>query len=191
MKLKLPRLLIAFACLACWSSVAAAQIELQRPKPELPLPNPYTINVPREKIIEAAQEIFKACAIQINEEASRPADGKLVTKPLVYTKGVTARSDLEYLSNPPASDVRNWIQGRYSLEINALPVDGKRSQIQVTAHIQGRISGILSDEKWIDSPSNGRLEDEVLRGLSGKILGLDMSVKGARPGQRRLLNCEY
>ena len=60
---------------------------------------------------------------------------------------MTARSDLEYLSNPPASDVRNWIQGRYWLEINALPVDGKRSQIQVTAYIQGRISGSLSDEK--------------------------------------------
>jgi hypothetical protein len=36
------------------------------------------------------------------------------------------------------------------------------------------------------------LEDETLRGLAGRILGIDLSVKvsSGRP-TRRILNCEY
>ena len=185
--LRLVFLGLAVSCFA--RGVALGQIQLDRPKQEPPLPNPYTIGASREQVINGAKEVFTACKIPIDEEASKPPDSRLVTRFVVFTKGVTARDDLEHLSTLPASDVRYWIQGRYSLELNILPLDGKRSQIQVIARIQGRISGAMNDEKWIDSTSNGRLEDEVLRGLAGKILGIDLSLKGNN--RRRLLNCEY
>jgi hypothetical protein len=48
---------------------------------------------------------------------------------------------------------------------------------------------VLESERWIDGVSNGTLEDEVLRGMAGKALGIDLSVKGK--GKRQILNCEY
>jgi len=174
---------------SCLSQAAQGQIQIDRPKQEPPLPNPYTIAVPRDQVIKIAKEVFSSCKIPVDDEASKPEDARLVTRYVIFTKGVTAKDDLEHLATLPASDVRYWIQGRYTLELNLLPIDGKRSQLQVIAHIQGRISGVMNDEKWIDSVSNGRLEDEVLRGLAGKILGLDLSLKGNN--RRRLLNCEY
>jgi len=189
MRLKLGSLYSALLLLAGWAVVAPAQIQFDRPKTEPPLPNPYTINVKRDQILNTTREVLKTCSVPLDDNLSKPAEGRFTTKPVVFTKGVTARADLEHYSNLPAREVRNWTQGRYYLEILALPLDEKRSQLQIIAHIQGRDANVLSSEKWIDSPSNGTLEDEILRGLAGKILGLDLSIKGNN--RRRMLNCEY
>jgi hypothetical protein len=175
---------------ACLSITAQAQIQLDRPKTEPPLDNPYTLSVPREQILDNVREVLRACGIKIDEVKSKPREGKLITLPVVFSRGVTTRTDLEYLAEMPASDVRNWTQGRFFLEISALPLDQKRSQLFVSSHIQGRIADVTGSGEWIEGQSNGRLEDEVLRGLVSKILGIDLSIKkGANP--RRILNCEY
>jgi hypothetical protein len=189
MKNKLSSILLVFLVLCCGSTVVQAQFTFDRPKTEPPLPNPYTIGVLREPILGAAREVLKACAIPLDEELSRANEGKLVTKPVVFSRGVTVRNDLEYFAELPASNVRNWSQARYALEIVALPLDQKRSQLQVNAIIQGRVAETDGTLKWVDGRSNGRLEDEFIRGLAGKILGVDLSLKGKN--QRRLLNCEY
>lgn len=183
-------LLIVVFMVASLPVVASAQIEFDRPKTEQPLENPYTIGVTREQILETAKDALKKCNIPIDEELSKANEGKLITKPVIFSRGVTTRSDLEYLAIMPASDVRNWTQGRFYLEITALPLDQKRSQLFVSAHIQGRIPDTVIGNKWIDGQSNGRLEDEVIRGLASKLLGIDLGFKkGGNP--KRILNCEY
>ncbi len=188
-KSKLRYLVLSLFIVACWSLDARAQLTFDRPKTEPPLDNPYTIGVPREQILQSAREVLKTCAIQIDEAASKPSEGKIVTKHLVFTRGVTTKNDLEHLATMPAGEVRNWQQGRFHLEITALPLDGKKSQLQVVARIQGKLADAMSGNQWIEGQSNGTLEDEVLRGLAGKILGIDLSVKGNN--RRRILNCEY
>ncbi|MFN0110973.1 MAG: hypothetical protein ACKVZH_19100 [Blastocatellia bacterium] len=171
---------------------AQAQFTFDRPKTEPPLDNPYNISLPREKILEGVREILKTCNLQIDDTLSRPSEGKIVLKPVVFTRGVTTKNDLEYLSTLPAGDVRNWIQGRASLEITAVPLDQKKSQLLVSAIIQGRIADPLNPNKWIDCTTNGRMEDEVLRGLAGKILGIDLSQKNSSGRtSRRIFTCEY
>jgi hypothetical protein len=182
--------LMVLIAVGCLSGVAHAQIQFDRPKTEPPLDNPYTMSVPREQILETTREVLKTCSIPLEEESSKTNDGKIITKPVKFTRGVTTRNDLEYLATMPASEVRNWIQGRYYLEISVLPLDQKRSQLFVSAHIEGRIANVTGQEEWVEGQSNGRLEDEVIRGLASKILGVDLSIKkGSNP--RRILNCEY
>ncbi|HEX9002427.1 MAG TPA: hypothetical protein VGB07_21150 [Blastocatellia bacterium] len=183
---------LAVAFLAVSATSANAQFTFDKPKTEPPLDNPYTMSVPREKILETVRDILKTCSLQIDDTLSKPSEGKIVTRPINFSKGVTTKTDLEYLATLPAGDVRNWVQGRYSLEITALPLDQKRSQLLISANIQGRIADVLSANKWIDCQSNGRLEDEVLRGLAGKILGIDLSMKtSSGRNSRRILTCEY
>ena len=189
MKFRLTFSLLAVVWVAFAALTASAQLTFDKPKTEPPLPNPYTMSVKREQILEAARDVLKACAIPMDEDLSRPAEGKLVTKAVVYSRGITVRNDLEYLATLPAGDVRNWSQARYVLEIIAVPVDQKRSQLQVNVSLQGRAADANGTLKWIEGKSNGRLEDEVIRGMAGKALGIDLTVKGKT--QRRLLNCEY
>ncbi|MFN7949944.1 MAG: hypothetical protein U0Z53_31645 [Blastocatellia bacterium] len=168
-----------------------AQITWDKPKTEPPLDNPYTIGATREQILKTTSEVLKTCAIPVDDTLTRTTDGRIVTKYEIFSKGITVRADLEHVSNPPASETRNWTKARYYLEIIALPLDEKKSQLQVIAHIQGLVND-FSGSKWIDVPSNGRLEDDVLRGLASKVLGIDLSVKtsSGRSG-RRIFNCEY
>ena len=173
---------------------ASAQIQLDRPKVEQPLDNPYTLGVQRERIIETVRDVLKGCGISLREEgaglSNGQSNGKIITQPVVFTRGVTTRNNLEYLAAMTSSEVRNWLQGRYFIEITALPLDQKRSQLFIAAHIEGRYADAMAGSVWVEGQSNGRLEDEVLRGLAGKILGIDLSLKTAT-NQRRILNCTY
>lgn len=189
MKIKSTTFVLVFLVLMLGVDVARAQFTFDKPKAEPPLPNPYTMSVLREPILDAAREVLKSCAIPIDEDLSKANVGKIITKAVVFSRGITVRTDLEYLAEMPASAVRNWSQARYALEIVALPVDQKKSQLQVNAIIQGRAVDADGSLKWVEGKSNGRLEDEFIRGLAGKILGIDLSLKGK--SQRRLLNCEY
>lgn len=189
MKLRLHLFLIALCWVMLTMMPVSAQLTFDKPKTEPPLANPYTMSAKREQILEAAREVLKACSIPLDEELTRSAEGKLVTKPIIYSRGITVKNDLEYLAEFPAGDVRNWSQARFVLEIIAVPFDQKLSQLQVNANIQGRALEPNGTQKWIGGKSNGRLEDEVIRGMAGKALGIDLTIKGKT--QRRLLNCEY
>ncbi len=178
----------AFALLVLVSVMIQAQINFGKPKDTLPLENPYTVNVPREEITKQIQEVLQTCNIEIDKEKTKLERGRFVTMPWQFTRGINAKTDLLNVSNLPAADARNWLKGRYTLEINILPLDEKRSQLQVISYIQGQMADVIGT-KWVDSPSNGSIEDDTIRGLAGKILGLDLSRK--KNGKHRLMNCEY
>ena len=133
------------------------------------------------------QDALQSCKIEM-DTATKIEAGRFVTKPYIVARGLNTKLDLEYFSKLPAEDSRNWIKGRYYLEILALPLDDKRSQIQIISHIQAQMADGITT-KWIDCPSNGKLEDEVLRGLASRLLGIDLSAKGN--GRHRLMGCEY
>ena len=177
-----------FAVVVLLVTVAYTQINIGKPKEVPDLDNPYTINVPREQIAKEIQEVFQSCNIELDKERTKVEKGQYATKQWQFTQGLNTKTDLQNVSNLPAADARNWLKGRYRLEINILPLDEKRSQLQVIAYIQGQMADVVGT-KWIDSPSNGKIEDETLRGLAGKILGLDLSRK--KNGKHRLMDCEY
>jgi hypothetical protein len=192
-QLRLRFLCLIFAYLFGWSVTTQAQIDFDKSENRRPLPIPYTIEASREEILGTAGEILKSCKIPYAKEIKRspPVEDRLITQYIIFTRGVNARTDLAHYSNPPARDVSALTAGRVSLEIIALPVDHELSQISIIAHFQGHTGGITSggEGKWVDCPSNGRLEDELLRGLAGKMLGIDLSIDG--DGRRRILDCEY
>jgi hypothetical protein len=192
MNLRMPYICLSLLFIAICSFDARAQLQLDRPKTERPLDNPYVIHAPREQILQTVREVFKNCAIEVDDTLSKPSEGKIVTKSVVFTRGVTVKADLDHLAKMPAGEVRNWQQGRWSLEVSAIPLDEKRSQLSVSARIEGKVIEASGGAKWIEGQSNGLLEDEALRGLAGRILGIDLSVKvsSGRPS-RRILNCEY
>ncbi len=180
-------------CLVWLSTTVMAQLTFDRPKNTKPLPTPYTINVTRQQVLDAAREILSVCKMPLREKGEgATANGeKLVTEYIAFARGVTSQSDLTHYTNPRAADVQSFVAGRVSLEILALPLDEKRSQIQIAARFQAKRGGVSGNDPspWIDCPSNGQLEDEILRGLAGKILGIDLSID--RDGRRRILTCEY
>src|SRR5262245_50621765 len=148
MNLKMSYICLSLLFIIFCSFDARAQIQLDRPKTERPLDNPYVINAPSEQILQTAREVFKACAIEVDDTLSKPSEGKIVTKSVVFTRGVTARADRDHLAKMPAREVRNWQQGRWRLEASALPLDETRSRLSVSAHIEGKVNEASASAQW-------------------------------------------
>src|SRR4030095_7203820 len=106
MNLKTSYICLSLLFITFCSFDARAQIQLDRPKTERPLDNPYVIHAPREQMLQTVREVFKACAIEIDDTLSKPNEGKIVTKSVVFTRGVTARADLDHLAKMPAGRQR-------------------------------------------------------------------------------------
>src|SRR5262245_66630717 len=108
MNLKMSYICLSLLFIIFCSFDARAQIQLDRPKTKRPLDNPYVINAPSEQILQTVREVFKACAIEVDDTLSKPSEGKIVTKSVVFTRGVTAKADLDNLDKMPEGEIRKW-----------------------------------------------------------------------------------
>jgi len=135
-----------------------------------PLPNPYRLNSRRDVLVENITEVLKDGKLIVNESASRPKDGFIVTEPFVFAKGpVTARNELSRYAVLPNSDT-SWTRGRYTLTIEVSSIDGIQNNIAVTAKVEGRSENGLVSE-WTTLQSSGAAEDEFLVRLVEAITG--------------------
>lgn len=134
------------------------------------LANPYKMNARRDVLIETIAEVLKERKIIVDEAASRPKDGVIITQPLVFAKGaVTARNELARYAILPNSDA-SWTRGRYTLTVEVQSIDGIQNNVSVTAKIEGRSENGLQSE-WTTLESTGAAEDEFLVKLIESVTG--------------------
>jgi hypothetical protein len=144
-----------------------------------PLPNPYRLSGRRDVIIKAVQDLMRDRKLVVDDAASRPSDGIIVSQPYTFTKGaVVAEADLSRYAEIPASSARGWTRGRYTLTVEIQPIDGSTANVAVNAKLEGRTDGATGAE-WTTLQSTGLAEDQFLEGLI-------IAVTGAAPPGRPL-----
>lgn len=146
-------------------SAAQAQIQFNRPKDADPLlDNPQTFAKQRDPLMETIRQVLKDMEIPIDEVASKKKPGILVTKPVIFTKGGNSGTNLEFVARRPGGDARNWLRGRYSLQIELSPLDPERTKMYVFARIEGECQEDLAT-KWVECPSRGVQENDFIKKL--------------------------
>lgn len=155
---------------------ATGQIQLARPKGEKPLPNPSIVNAPRDELLTLTKQILETREIPIERENCDPTNGQctLISKPVVFIKGIQTQSQLEHYAEVPAANVRNWSRGRYVLRIEVSPATPKTAQVGVYAKFEGMSDGVIGNE-WVLLTSKGELEDNILRCIISRTQGGDCS----------------
>lgn len=140
--------------------------------PEIPLiPNPYRINGRRDAIAKAVADLMRDRKMIVDELASRPDEGLVISQPYTFIKGaVVSRSQLGRLANLPEVTGRDWTRGRYTITVVVQPIDGIASNVTVNAKIEGRTDGARGAE-WATLESTGTAEQEFLRALIENITG--------------------
>ncbi|MBX7053654.1 MAG: hypothetical protein K1X36_01780 [Pyrinomonadaceae bacterium] len=134
------------------------------------LENPYKLNSRRDVLLETISEVLREKRIVIDEAASRPKDGIIVTQPFVFVKGpVTTVSELGRYGVLGYDDAA-WSRAQYSLTIEVQSIDGIQNKISVIAKVEGRAGNGLSSE-WRTVPSSGLAEDEFLAKLVEMVTG--------------------
>ncbi len=139
----------------------------KRAKEEI-LENPYRFHTTPNILVDAVKGIIHDQEIEIDPEPSRPREGVIVTKPYVFAKGITAVSELQRVSNPPAEEAHNWDSARYSLDIRITLAEANLTLVSVTALIEGRAQGV-SSSKWFKAESKGVFENDFLIALRNKV----------------------
>jgi hypothetical protein len=140
--------------------------------PSVPLiPNPYRLMARRDAIVKAAEGVMRDRKMIVDEAASRPDDGMIVSQPYTFIKGaVVARSQLNRVAIVPDLSSRDWTRGRYTITVAVQPIDGVASNVTITATVEGRTDGARGVE-WVTLQSSGTVEQEFLNALIESITG--------------------
>jgi hypothetical protein len=140
--------------------------------PEVPpLPNPYRIAARRDVILKAVADVMRDRKLIVDEAASKPADGIIVSQPYTFIKGaVVTQSELGRYADVTTSSARGWTRGRYTITVEVQPIDGNSANVSVNAKIEGRTDGATGAE-WTTLPTSGVVEDEFLSALITSITG--------------------
>jgi hypothetical protein len=153
---------------------AVAQIQFSRPKPVKPLPNPSIINSTRDEVLSMTKQMLETREIPLDKEDCNNTTGEctLLSKPVVFIKGIATKSQLEHFCEMPAVEVRNWARGRYVLRFQITPATPKTSQVGVYAKFEGMLNAVTGSE-WVPLTSRGELEDLMLRCIQDRVQGGD------------------
>lgn len=141
------------------------------------IPNPYRLTARRDAIIRAVLEVMRDHKLIVDDAASKPMEGIIVSQPYTFIKGaVVTQSELHRYANVDTSDSRGWTRGRYTILVEVQAIDGMNSNVSVTAKIEGRTDGANGAE-WLTLQSTNVAEQEFLGALIE-------SITGANPGDR-------
>jgi hypothetical protein len=140
--------------------------------PEVPpLPNPFRIAARRDAILTAIANVMRDRKLIVDEAASKPTEGIIVSQPYTFIKGaVVTQSELGHYADVTTTSARGWTRGRYTITVEVQPIDGNSANVSVNAKIEGRTDGATGAE-WTTLPSSGVVEDEFLSALITSITG--------------------
>src|SRR6266852_5359249 len=135
------------------------------------IPNPYRLTARRDAIIRAVAEVMRDRKLIVDDAASKPAEGIIVSQPYTFIKGaVVTQSELHRYANVVTSEARGWTRGRYTILVEVQAIDGVSANVSVTAKIEGRSDGATGAE-WTTLQSTGTAEQEFLGALIENITG--------------------
>lgn len=129
------------------------------------LPNPYRFTARRDELLTAISELMRDRKLIVDDAASRPSEGIIVSQPYTFIKGaVVAEPELSRYADVQTSLTRGWTRGRYTMTVEVQPIDGTSANVSINAKIEGRTDGATGAE-WMTLPSNGTAEQEFLTAL--------------------------
>jgi hypothetical protein len=139
-----------------------------------PLANPYRLASKRDVLIQTIIDVLETRQILIDDAASRPQNGIIVTQPFTFAKGaVITKTELNHYAIVPELDVATWSRGRYSLTIEVQPIDGTLNNVSVNANVEGRTESLTGAE-WTKLSSSGEAEDNFLVALVEAVTGVNV-----------------
>jgi len=152
----------------------SGQIQFDRPKAAKPLPNPSIVGAQRDEILTVIKQMLETREIPLDKEDCNATNGEcsLISKPVIFTKGIPAKSQLQHYTEMPTRDLRNWSKGRYVLRFQISPASPTTSQVGVYAKFEGMTDGVVGSE-WVQFSSKGELEDMMLRCVQDRAQGGD------------------
>jgi hypothetical protein len=135
------------------------------------IPNPYRFTSRRDDVIKAVVSTMRDHKMVLDEAASRPVDGIIISQPYTFSKGaVISQAELNHYADAPTMQTRGWTRGRYTLIVEIQAIDAVTTNVSVNAKVEGRTDG-ASGAEWTTLRSSGVAEQEFLNTVIESITG--------------------
>jgi hypothetical protein len=135
------------------------------------LANPYKFTSRRDALVSSIVDALHEKKLVVDEAASRPKDGVIVTLPFVFARGAVITQNELNRYGVLDDATSSWTRGQYTLMIEVQPIDGTQNNVSVNAKIEGRAGNGLTSE-WLTVKSSGAAEDEFLSKLVALVTGV-------------------
>ena len=167
----LKRIALAVLALPLLTAAAAAQLEWDKHTTGKPVPNPAPVAAARADIISEVKELLGRDNIPIQGETQDETKGAYVitTEPVVFARGIVAKTQLGHFAEVGAPEVQNVVRGRVVLRIEISPSNPTTSLVGVSATFEGLQQGPA--QQWLKTPSKGLLEDKILKHMMMDLMG--------------------
>lgn len=138
-----------------------------------PLANPYRMTARRDVLIAAAADLMRERGMTVDDAASRPNEGVLISQPYTFAKGaVITGSELARVADLYDRRDESFSRARYTLTVEAQTIDGISNNVSVTAKVEGRSESALGSN-WLTLTSSGDTENDFLEALIERVTGAD------------------
>ncbi len=108
--------------------------------------------------------------------------GKVLTEFTEYSSGPLAESHIAKVGERPKLTDGEWVRVQYQFDITVQLIQERENLVIVYANIKALKRGFLGDEKWVDIPSNGRLEEGLLTDFGKNLFGQTFTLSQPKKG---------
>lgn len=133
------------------------------------VPGPLKVRVPFEAAWKAMNRVIERRSLEIQHEDR--AQGLLVTGVREYSSGPLVEGHIDKIGARPKLIDGEWIRVRYRYRVEVELIDNQESLVTVIGDIEALKRDFLGGQEWIDIPSNGKLEVELLTEFGQYLFG--------------------
>ncbi|MFB3902286.1 MAG: hypothetical protein ACE15E_02440 [Acidobacteriota bacterium] len=144
------------------------------------LPDPLRLSVPFQPAWDAMLEVLKARRLEV-EQADR-ARGTMVTVYREYSSGPMTDSHISKIGVKPKLIDAEWVKVQYRFEIEVQVIEARLTVVTADAKIQALKRDFLGTQTWVDIPTNGELETDLLTGFGKQLFGERFELAKRRKG---------
>lgn len=133
------------------------------------VPDPLRLNVPFQPAWDAMLEVLKARNLEL--EQSDRARGIIISAYREYSSGPMTDSHISKIGVKPRLIDAEWVKVQYRYEVEVQVIEERVTLVTADAHIKALKRDFLGSQTWVEIPTNGELETDLLTGFGKQLFG--------------------
>lgn len=133
------------------------------------VPQPLRLNVPFQSAWDGMLEVLKAKNLEV-EQADR-AKGTILTVQREYSSGPMTDSHISKIGIKPKLTDGEWVKVQYQMQIEIQVIETRVTVVTADAKIKALKRDFLGSQSWVEVPTNGELETDLLTSFGKQLFG--------------------
>jgi len=133
------------------------------------VPDALRLNVPAQPAWDAMLEVLKARKLDV-EQADR-AKGTIFTVYHEYSSGPMTDSHISKIGVKPKLIDSEWVKVQYRFAVEIQVIEARVTLVTADANIKALKRDFLGTQNWVEIPTNGELETDLLTAFGKQLFG--------------------